>query len=331
MFHYDGGIKITRAGLAVDDRRRQPRGFVSHAHADHMARHEWAYATPATAALYRHRLGDRLQVQPMPFGKPIELGSLQLTTYPAGHCLGSAMLLADDGQTRLLYTGDFKLGSSYTARPAELPQADILIMESTFGIPRYRMPPREQVIEELVTTIRAALAAGKTPVVHAYALGKSQEVTAILHRAGIPVLQHPKMAQVSAVYEKLGVDLGDWAPYESKAAGGPAGGSQAVEGHVVMTLPQSAKGFRLAGLQNVVSIAVTGWAIDPSTQHRLGVDVALPLSDHADFDELIETARRVAPREIYCTHGPAEFVGHLQKAGFNAFPLVPESQRSLFS
>ena len=67
-----------------------------------------------------------------------------------------------------------------------------------------------------------------------------------------------------------------------------------------------------------------------NAKYRLGVDHALPLSDHADFDQLIETVRRVAPREIYCTHGPHEFVDHLCDLGFNAYPLHPPAQRRLF-
>jgi putative mRNA 3-end processing factor len=320
MFHYDDGLKITRAGLAVDFRRRQPRGFVSHAHADHMARHEMAYATPSTGALYRHRLGKLLQLREMPYHAPMKLGEVELTTYPAGHCLGSAMLLADDGNERLLYTGDFKLGDSLTAEPAELPQADVLVMETTFGSPRYRMPPRELVIEQLLETIDEAKRLGKTPVIHAYALGKAQEVTAILARHGQMVLQHPTIAEVSKVYETCGAKLGNYAMYRR----------QTLNGQVVVTLPQSMKGFRLAGLGETVSIAVTGWAVNPSTQARLGVDVALPLSDHADFDELLEAARRVAPRKIYTTHGPKGFDEHLRAAGFDAEPLLPDSQRRLF-
>ena len=86
----------------------------------------------------------------MPYRQPIEWGGLRLTTFPAGHCLGSAMLLAEDGEQSLLYTGDFKLGESATAEPAELPHADILVIESTYGHPDYRLPPREEVIEQLL-------------------------------------------------------------------------------------------------------------------------------------------------------------------------------------
>ena len=320
MFHYDNGLFLTRPRLAVDVRRRQPRGFISHAHADHMARHELAFATPATAALYRQRLGQRLRVREMPFREPLELGDVRLTCFPAGHCLGSALLLADDNSQRLLVTGDFKLGKSLTATEAELPPADTLVIESTFGSPRFRFPARTLVVEQLLETVHQALAVGTTPVVHAYTLGKAQEVTAALTRAGFPVLQHPKIAEISRVYEQCGSDLGDWAEFKHGA----------LAGHVVITLPKTMRGFRLAGLGPTTSIAVTGWAIDPHTKHKWQVDEAIPFSDHADFDELIEAAQQVGASKVYTTHGPPGFDAHLRQAGFDAEPLAADSQRRLF-
>ena len=320
MFHYDAGLFLTQAQMGVDVRRRQPRCFVSHAHTDHIARHELAFATAGTAALYRHRLGPRHRVQEMSYRKPIEFGGLRLTAFPAGHCLGSAMLLAEDGQRSLLYTGDFKLDASVTAEAAELPRADILVMESTFGRPHYRLPPRDEVVARLLEIVFAALADGMTPVVHAYPLGKSQEVTKLLTSSGVPVLQHRVVYEVSRVYEECGVDLGDFGLYEG----------QPLNGHAVITLPRSAREFRLPRLGKTVSIAVTGWAKDEATKYRLGVDHALPLTDHADYDQLVETVRRVEPREVFCTHGPPEFADHLRDLGFNAYPLQPPAQRQLF-
>jgi putative mRNA 3-end processing factor len=320
MFHYDAGLFLTQAQMGVDVRRRQPRCFVSHAHTDHIARHELALTTPGTACLYRHRLGPRHRVLEMKYREPIEFGGLKLTALPAGHCLGSAMLLADNGQCSLLFTGDFKLDASATAEPADLPHADTLIMECTFGRPRYRLPPRGQVVARLLEIVFAVLADGMTPVVHAYPLGKSQEVTKLLTSNGVPVLQHRVVYEVSCIYEDCGVDLGDFSLY----AGQP------LDGHAVVTLPRSAREFRLPGLGKTVSIAVTGWAKDETTKYRLGVDHALPLSDHADYDQLVETVRRVEPREVFCTHGPPEFADHLRDLGFNANPLHPPAQRRLF-
>ncbi|MDZ7617217.1 MAG: MBL fold metallo-hydrolase RNA specificity domain-containing protein, partial [Patescibacteria group bacterium] len=75
---------------------------------------------------------------------------------------------------------------------------------------------------------------------------------------------------------------------------------------------------------------VTGWALDPAAKYRLGVDHALPLSDHADFTELVEAVERVAPRKIYCTHGPEGFVHRLCELGFDAEPLGRSVQGRLF-
>jgi Cft2 family RNA processing exonuclease len=320
VFHYDAGLFLTSAQLGVDVRRRLPRSFVSHAHSDHIARHELALATPATARLYRHRLGPRHRVWELRYGEPIEFGGLRLTAFPAGHCLGSAMLLAEDGKQSLLYTGDFKLGPSATAAAAELPHADILVMESTFGRPRYRLPPREEVVASLLATVDGAFAAGKTPVIHAYPLGKSQEVTRLITAHGVPVHQHPAIYAISRIYEECRVELGDVSVYQGRPPAGTA----------VVTLPRGMNGFRLAGLGPTVSIAATGWAMDAGTRYRLGVEHALPLSDHADFDQLIEAVRRVSPREVYCTHGPHEFVDHLRGLGICAQPLHPPRQRQLF-
>jgi putative mRNA 3-end processing factor len=60
------------------------------------------------------------------------------------------------------------------------------------------------------------------------------------------------------------------------------------------------------------------------------VDYAIPLSDHADYDELLEAVARVQPDVIYCTHGPASFADQLQQLGHNAHVLGKATQRRLF-
>jgi putative mRNA 3-end processing factor len=310
MFHYDSGLRITSIDLAVDVRRRQPRGFISHAHTDHMARHELAYCTPATAALYQKRYGAR-PTRAMPFGEPLVWGELTLTTHPAGHVFGSAMLSISGLAGSVLYTGDFKLRPSATAEPAAPPRADILIMESTYGNPRYRLPPRDETIGQLVVTVQRILADGRTPLIHAYVLGKAQEVTRILSDAGIRVAQHPLVHEISLIYQQCGCDLGSYELY----AGSPPTDA------AVVAPPRNQRGAALTGLRRPVSIAVTGWAVDPAWRWRLGADYAFPLSDHADFDELSECIEQVAPSIVYCTHGPVEFVEHLRRCGHNAHPL----------
>src|SRR5262249_23731957 len=111
MFHYADGLKLTAIDLAIDFRRRQPLGFISHAHADHMAPHELSLCTPATAQLYQHRYGPR-HVREMAFREPVVWNDVRLTAFPSGHIFGSAMLFAETASQTFLYTGDFKLSPS---------------------------------------------------------------------------------------------------------------------------------------------------------------------------------------------------------------------------
>jgi len=229
------------------------------------------------------------------------------------------VLLAEDGKRSLLYTGDFKLTESATAGKAELPQAEILVIECTYGHPAYRMPPRARAIKQLLQVVRQALAADAVPVILAYALGKGQEVTRLLTQAGIPVLQHPEIFAVSQVYESFGVSLGR---YEQLSGKPP-------RGWVVVVPPGKAHHVPIEN-KACVFIAVTGWAVEESTKYRFGVDYAIPLSDHADYDELLEAVARVQPRVVYCTHGSAGFVEHLRDAGYDAHPLGRMDQGRLF-
>ncbi len=318
MFHFDRGLFLTAPGVAVDVPRRQPCGFISHAHRDHMGRHEFALATPETVRLYRHIFPGRRLAQEMPYGKTIEWNGAKLTTYPAGHCLGSAMLLAEIEGTRLLYTGDFKLAASASCPAAELPRADILIMECTFGNPNRPRVPREDAIAQLLDGVRGALRRGATPVIYAYPLGKSQEITKILTSHGIGVVQHRKAHAISEIYAACGVELGRVERLDGRK----------LAGHAVILPPRKHVASTPLGKRRVETFAVTGWAALPGAQQRLGVDHAIPLSDHADYDELLEAVAQVQPEEVYCTHGPKLFAKELTAAGYRAAPL--EAQRQLW-
>src|SRR5512141_2353344 len=91
-----GELRITGSGLHLDATRRVPCAFVSHAHGDHIARHDRTIATPATLALMRHRLGEpkrkRSEALPATPRTPFGLGELTLELFAAGHVLGSAQL-----------------------------------------------------------------------------------------------------------------------------------------------------------------------------------------------------------------------------------------------
>jgi Cft2 family RNA processing exonuclease len=330
LFHFEqGDLKLTSSGLWLDGHRSRAVSFVSHAHTDHLARHERSIATPMTARLaVLRKYADRFHRLDFDQEHAIE-GSTRIRLVPAGHILGSAMLHATTPEGTLLYTGDFKLRPGLAAERARPCRADVLITETTFGLPAYRFPPRERVIDELIELVRLALASGRQPVVMGYSLGKAQELIAVLHQAGFRVTEHPHMKLFSDAYVEAGVALGERRLYAPSDFSGSAKKPLEERG-VLVAAPQFARSRQLAEFDSPVTILASGWAMMPGSRFRYGVDHALPLSDHADFDEIVELYELVKPRVVYCTHGPREAVDHLKKLGIPAKPAMPDRQLSLF-
>ena len=86
-------------------------------------------------------------------------------------------------------------------------------------------------------------------------------------------------------------------------------------------------GSRLWKIPRPVRFAVTGWAIGVGAKYRMDVDHAIPLSDHADYKQLLEAIERVGPKTIYCTHGPESFVDRLLDLGYDARVLGRSDQQ----
>src|SRR6266542_4719654 len=139
------------------------RAILSHAHSDHaVAGHAEIWGTPETIALYRRRHPEWDGVaRALAYGETAEAGAVRLTLFPAGHVLGSAQVRLEEAGRSLLYTGDFKRRFSATARRMESPVSDILLTETTFGLPVFRFPPRDVLQERLVAACRVALGEGK--------------------------------------------------------------------------------------------------------------------------------------------------------------------------
>lgn len=320
-FRFDGGLHLPGPDLWLDPHRRQRFAYVSHGHSDHCVPHAQALATPATAAFYRRRTG-RDGVRVLPFGHPLELRGHTLELFPAGHVLGAsqAQITTPDG-LRLVYTGDFKLRSGPAAEPAEVRRCDVLVMECTFGHPRYQFPALEEIGQRLRDFVDRCLAEEVAPVVCAYALGKGQEALALLTSLGYRVLAHELIYGNAQVYESLGVDLGRYERLTPELVD-----SGDARGSVLLVPPHVRDRPPLSLVWPRRTVYLSGWAIDQSSRIRFGVDEMIPLSDHADFAELLEYVERAQPRMVFTLHGEAGFAAQLRRRGVQAYHLPDQGQ-----
>ena len=331
MLEWENDLKLCGTELYLDSRQPRARCFVSHAHSDHLGTHEQAIATAPTRALAEYRIGLR-GVTELSYRQDYSYcPHTQVRLLSAGHVLGSAMLHVTRPEGTLLYTGDFKLRESRTVERAEPARADVLVMESTFGQPFFRFPPWRKVVEELVDRVSAAFRAGRQPIVLGYSLGKGQEITRVLTDAGFNVTCHGAVYAMNQIHERLGVPLGRYRRYHPGDFHGPRALDLRERG-VLVAPPQTARsGFctRFAD-PPACRIVLTGWAMLKNAQYRYGVEHALPLSDHADFDELLELIDLVRPRKVYSHHGYREFADVLKSRGIDAALARPDAQLTLF-
>lgn len=315
MIELNHGIRIIGTELWLDSTKARPLGFISHAHGDHTAKHQQIVATPETWSLCRRRLGAKPRATPLAFRTPHSVDGLSVELIPSGHMLGAAQIVVQNGR-RIVYTGDFRLKPNRTSEAAEIPPSDILIMECTFGKPRYVFPPTEEVERQLVAFVETAFEDRKVPVLLAYAMGKSQEVLKFLGDRGYTVCLPKQTMEVVKVYEACGVVFHN---YERIS-------NDNLYGKVVLLPPYLIRTRMVEKISNRRTAVLTGWAMDRETPSRYGADAAIPMSDHADFEELNEYVVRARPSKIYTVHGAPDFAKHLRGRGWHAEHLAPGTQ-----
>ncbi|WP_436907098.1 MBL fold metallo-hydrolase [Halosimplex marinum] len=112
------------------------------------------------------------------YREPFEAAGYEVTFYEAGHIPGSAHVLVDDGETRLLYTSDFHTGDQrLVSGTAARPDADAVICESTYSDVTHE--DRAAIEERFAESVRTTIWQGGTVVVPAFAIGRTQEVLLI--------------------------------------------------------------------------------------------------------------------------------------------------------
>jgi putative mRNA 3-end processing factor len=297
------GIYIAPADVWVDPSQPKPRALVTHGHADHArGGHGQAWATPETLAIMACRYGPQPGT-PVAYGEVIRLGDVEISFVPAGHVLGSAQIVLDHKGERVVVSGDYKRRPDPTCAPFEPVPCDIFITEATFGLPVFRHPDTPSEIDRLLGRLHAN--PDRCVLVGAYALGKAQRVIMELRRRGHhqPIYIHGALQRLCELYAEFGVELGDLRP----ATGA---GKDELKGKIILCPPGALNDRWSRRLPDPITAMASGWMRIRQRARQRNVELPLIISDHADWDELTQTLRDVAPREVWVTHGREDALIH---------------------
>lgn len=285
--------------------------FISHAHADHLAAAK--SSKTVLASMQTIQLIEQAQNITITQGRNDYEG---FRLIEAGHMLGSRQLCIENESSgkRIIYTGDFQTVRSKTSRPIEVLDADILIMDSTYESPLIRFDDKYEVESKIQDWTRRRLEEGIV-IFGAYAIGKAQELIAILNDAGMRPVVSRKIGRVSGVYTDNGIPL----EYSSAEDCG-SGYEDIIRGNFVgitetRDLQTMKAGLGMAHNKKVFTAVATGFA----KIFRFNTDAQFPLSDHADFGQSVDYIEATGAKEIIPYGANAEaFTRNLSQRGYNS-------------
>lgn len=300
--------------------------FVSHAHTDHLhkkcGKHGLVKSktlvsreTSLIAEARGYRLSDSQEEEEDDRFKLID----------TGHILGSRGLLVKDDE--IYYTGDISIKERAFMRPALIPKVHTLIIESTFGRPQYVFPDLREVVHNANKIISRMYDKGIPVLLMGYPLGKAQLLTELFGHWH-PLYVHDSVYNMNSIYSKLGVRL------KSTMKHSTAEDQNLLLKNkpwiMITPLFHGRNGFikRMKERYGAITIGFSGWAVDTKYKFMMGLDYALPMSDHCDYKDLVQVVKKSTPKKIYTFHGFAiDFAKTLRKLGFDAEPLLDKDMK----
>jgi len=275
----------------------KPLRVVTHAHADHMSglsqslrKCEKVLMTKPTKDMIDVMRSPLFlmsgTVETLDYGKTIQYEDERITFFKADHILGAAQVLVEDAEgKRIVFTGDFRIEDTPVL------YSDVLVIEATYGSPMCRRSFGVDIRTSLVNLVEKGLHQG-TVYVFGYH-GKLQEIMQILHKAGVkaPFIAPEKVFHVSKVCEKHGMNLGHLMLSTEKEA------RELLENNSPCIAFYHMESTNKVG-QNNFRITVSGWEFDSAIRHTGENEYLVALSDHSDFNGLLEYVRRSKPELV---------------------------------
>ena len=318
--HTSKGLFCPIAKVYIDPWRKVDNALITHGHSDH-ARwgHNYYVCASTSVNILRHRLGQGINVRGLPFGEKMNVNGVNFSFHPAGHITGSAQIKVEYKGEIWVITGDYKTENDQLCTPFEPVRCHHFITECTFGLPIYRWESQDIIIRQIEKWWSTNAEANRTSVITAYSLGKAQRVIHALGNNIGPILTHPAVEKMNEVYRASGIDLPTTQEYTEQIE------KKTLNKALIVTPSSGTSGKWLQKIKNYSLANASGWMAIRGNRRRFGADRGFVLSDHCDWDGLIDAVKATGAENIYPTHGnTVTFSKWLNEQGYNARPIETE-------
>ncbi|MDR2273489.1 MAG: ligase-associated DNA damage response exonuclease [Sphingobacterium sp.] len=307
------GIYCVPGKFYLDPWQPVDMAIITHGHADHAYPGMKKYLCHHfTVGILKSRIGPDIKVEGLAYNQAVHINGVKVSLHPAGHIIGSAQIRMEYKGKVTVFTGDYKIQDDGLSTAFEPVKCHELITESTFGLPIYRWESVVAQNQRLNAWIAHNQGHKKTSVFIGYSLGKSQRILNAVKDMG-EIYVHYSIAKLNMAYSDAGIQLPPYQIVDLKE------GSKQLDGKIVLLPPALLDTQLLQKIPHVAYAICSGWMQIRGARRWRSADAGFAISDHADWNGLLQAVIESSAEKVYVTHGQtAVFSKYLNEIGIEA-------------
>jgi len=315
----DKGLYCSQGKFHIDPWKPVDKAIITHAHSDHAYPGHRSYLCHVqTKPLLQLRLGQN-DYQTLEWNETIDINGVKVSLHPAGHMIGSSQVRLEFQGEVWVVSGDYKTENDGISGQFEPIRCNTFITESTFGLPIYHWKPQLEIFDDIRCWISNNRRNNKTSVLIAYSLGKAQRLLEVAAESSANIFAHGAIFNTQQALQQAG-----WKFPEVKRISSEI--PREVFQQSVVIAPSGAEASPWIKRFLPYSVGVcSGWMQVRGNVRRRNVDAGFALSDHADWNGLLETVKATGAEKVFVTHGfQSVFSRYLNEMGIPAAEVKTE-------
>ncbi|MFC5627145.1 ligase-associated DNA damage response exonuclease [Algoriphagus winogradskyi] len=306
------GIYCPKAQIYIDPWRPVKNAIITHGHSDHARFGHKNYLTHhSNIPIIRHRLGE-INVRGIEWNEPFHINGVTFSLHPAGHIIGSSQVRVEHKGEVWVFTGDYKTEDDGVCTPYEPIKCNTMITECTFGLPAFKWKPQADVFEEINEWWQSNKDEGKTSVLFGYTLGKAQRILMHLDPSIGKIFTHGAVENMTEILRpQLNMPETHLITRETSP--------KEILGNVVIAPPSAHGTPWMRKMVPFETGTCSGWMAFRGARARRATDKGFVLSDHCDWQGLLQSIKESEATRVICTHGYTDiFSKYLREIGYDA-------------
>lgn len=246
------------------------------------------------------------------WGEIFVINNVRFSLHPAGHIIGSSQIRVEHKGEVWVFTGDYKTEDDGIAVPYEPVKCHTFITESTFGLPAFKWRPQAEVFTDINNWWAENKAEGKTSIIFGYSLGKAQRLLRYLDTDIGKIYTHGAIENMTEVIRPLtSMPVTTRVTRDTK--------KEDFIGNIVVAPPSAHGSTWIRKMVPYVTASASGWMTFRGARRRRAIDKGFVLSDHCDWQGLLESVKATGAEKIISTHGYTDiFTRFLLEQGYDA-------------